>query len=68
MDNKKYLITEFTYLPQLNKNKISVSLSDHYIYNFDSSFNKKKQNSVMICYIYKETDDGINSIHQFILI
>lgn len=66
-EDKKHLITEFTYLPQLSSKRLSVSLRDHFIYPFDSSFNKNKQNSVMICYIYKDTDDGINSIHHFIL-
>ncbi len=45
----------------------SFNLKNHNLYAFDSSFNMIRGNNPIVCYIYKKTYDGINSIHTFIL-
>jgi hypothetical protein len=48
-------------------NKQIKPFSDFNIYTFDSSFDNIRNNKAIICYIYKKTYDGINTIHTFIL-
>jgi len=62
--DKINLINYFTYLPELNNSLLS---TEYNIYSFDSSFNEIRKNSVIVCYIYKKTSDGMNTIHAFIL-
>lgn len=63
-DNRESYIKSFNCL----SNKIeNFNLKNHTLYSFDSSFDHIRGNDVVVCYIYKKTKDGINTIHTFIL-
>ncbi len=61
-EKTEYMNT-LSYLPF----KYPHSLKNHTLYAFDSLFNRTRQDSVIVCYIYKLCSDGTNTIHTFIL-
>jgi hypothetical protein len=63
-EEQKEYIQYLTYLPY-TKNKFN--LKYHNLYYFDDSFDLIRTNDPVLCYIYKDTDDGIQTIHTFIL-
>jgi hypothetical protein len=55
------------YLTNLPYTKNKFNLKYHNLYYFDDNFDLIRTNDPILCYIYKETTDGIQTIHTFIL-
>jgi hypothetical protein len=60
--------TEYiNYLINLPYTKNNFNLKYHNLYYFDYNFDLIRKNDPILCYIYKDTYDGIQNIHTFIL-
>ncbi len=55
------------YLTNLPYTKNKFNLKYHNLYYFDNNFDLIRGNDPILCYIYKDTYDGIQNIHTFIL-
>jgi hypothetical protein len=55
------------YLINLPYTKNKFDLKYHNLYYFDEYFDLTRTNDPILCYIYKDTYDGIQNIHTFIL-